>query len=401
MLLAGIPAHRLPREALQSGRGADPGSTACTSRADGGSATTSSSQLCWAEHEAVLLAMGAGRGVELPLAGRARACSTPSTTCPLCPSSSAGQASGERVVVIGGGNSAVDASRCALRGGAEKVVIVSLEDREHMPAIPEEIDRSRARGRRDPRGVEDHRPHRGGRASRSREPAVTRDARGCRPSRSGRLRGDPRYAGDCPADLLIVAIGQRLDDSVLGGLGIGLECEDEPRARRRRDAPHLAPTRVRGGGPHHARPHRHRRHRRRTSGRLGHRPGACAGASSPIAGCPPPIPPRSLPRNENKRWRSVQENRRRPARAGSRHAHGLLRRGRRHLRRGERTRGGGPLPVLRHVRKLPLCLDLFGCPAFLLDGDLVEIDPDLCVGCDVCAQFCPNGALAAASARPR
>ena len=39
------------------------------------------------------------------------------------------------------------------------------------------------------------------------------------------------------------------------------------------------------------------------------------------------------------------------------------------------------------------CLDLFGCPAFLAQGDKAAIDPDLCTGCGVCAQFCPNGAI--------
>jgi Pyruvate/2-oxoacid:ferredoxin oxidoreductase delta subunit len=42
------------------------------------------------------------------------------------------------------------------------------------------------------------------------------------------------------------------------------------------------------------------------------------------------------------------------------------------------------------------CLDLFGCPAFYLEGGLVHIDPDLCRGCGVCADFCPNRAI-----RPR
>ncbi len=39
------------------------------------------------------------------------------------------------------------------------------------------------------------------------------------------------------------------------------------------------------------------------------------------------------------------------------------------------------------------CLDLFGCPAFYVDGGNVEIDAGLCVACGVCAQFCPNGAI--------
>ena len=39
------------------------------------------------------------------------------------------------------------------------------------------------------------------------------------------------------------------------------------------------------------------------------------------------------------------------------------------------------------------CLNDFACPAFHLDGDQVKIDPDVCVGCSVCAQICPENAI--------
>ncbi len=44
-----------------------------------------------------------------------------------------------RVVVIGGGNVAVDVARTALRLGAKSVEMVSLEQRDEMPAYPEEV----------------------------------------------------------------------------------------------------------------------------------------------------------------------------------------------------------------------------------------------------------------------
>jgi len=46
---------------------------------------------------------------------------------------------GERVIVIGGGNTAIDAARCARRAGAE-VTILYRRSREEMPAIAHEID---------------------------------------------------------------------------------------------------------------------------------------------------------------------------------------------------------------------------------------------------------------------
>jgi indolepyruvate ferredoxin oxidoreductase alpha subunit len=39
------------------------------------------------------------------------------------------------------------------------------------------------------------------------------------------------------------------------------------------------------------------------------------------------------------------------------------------------------------------CLTDFACPAFFTEGDQVKIDPDVCVGCAVCAQICPENAI--------
>ncbi|MBA4368830.1 MAG: pyridine nucleotide-disulfide oxidoreductase [Desulfobacterium sp.] len=49
------------------------------------------------------------------------------------------QSPGNKVLVIGGGNVAVDVAISALRIGAKEVTMVCLEDRESMPAFPEEI----------------------------------------------------------------------------------------------------------------------------------------------------------------------------------------------------------------------------------------------------------------------
>lgn len=46
---------------------------------------------------------------------------------------------GRRVVVVGGGNSAMDSARCALRLGAEEVTIMYRRSREEMPARLEEV----------------------------------------------------------------------------------------------------------------------------------------------------------------------------------------------------------------------------------------------------------------------
>ncbi len=53
---------------------------------------------------------------------------------------------GSRVLVVGGGNSAMDAARTALRLGAEKVTVVYRRAREQMPANPWEVDEAEEEG---------------------------------------------------------------------------------------------------------------------------------------------------------------------------------------------------------------------------------------------------------------
>ena len=53
---------------------------------------------------------------------------------------------GKKVVIIGGGNAAVDASRTALRLGAEEVTLLYRRTREQMPAYEEEIEEAENEG---------------------------------------------------------------------------------------------------------------------------------------------------------------------------------------------------------------------------------------------------------------
>ena len=53
---------------------------------------------------------------------------------------------GKRVAVVGGGNVAMDAARCALRLGAEKVMIVYRRSRAEMPARAEEVHHAEEEG---------------------------------------------------------------------------------------------------------------------------------------------------------------------------------------------------------------------------------------------------------------
>jgi len=53
---------------------------------------------------------------------------------------------GEKVVVVGGGNSAIDAARTSLRLGAKDVTILYRRSRNEMPALPHEIEAAKDEG---------------------------------------------------------------------------------------------------------------------------------------------------------------------------------------------------------------------------------------------------------------
>jgi indolepyruvate ferredoxin oxidoreductase alpha subunit len=39
------------------------------------------------------------------------------------------------------------------------------------------------------------------------------------------------------------------------------------------------------------------------------------------------------------------------------------------------------------------CINKLACPAMYLEGDAVRINKNLCIGCSVCAQVCPENAI--------
>ena len=54
---------------------------------------------------------------------------------------------------------------------------------------------------------------------------------------------------------------------------------------------------------------------------------------------------------------------------------------------------GKPFEVTGKCKNLRNCLNEIACPAFYTLNDQVKIDPDLCTGCAVCAQICPENAI--------
>jgi formate dehydrogenase major subunit len=121
---------------------------------------------------------------------------------------------GQKVAVVGGGNTAIDAARTALRLGAGEVTIVYRRSRDEMPASDEEIEQAEQEGVRihflaAPVKLT---------AENGRVASVecTRMALG-EPDSSGRRRPEPIDGSEfiMDVDTVIVAIGQTFDTSTL------------------------------------------------------------------------------------------------------------------------------------------------------------------------------------------
>jgi len=146
MLALGVPEYRLPREvvAAEVARVLAGGVELRPGQRCGRDFTVDS--LLGSGYRAVLLAVGLQQPRLLPLPGA----ELPGVIggLDLLRRRALGDAVavGRRVVVIGGGDVAVDAARTALRLGAERVVIACIEGRETLPSQPDEIAAALAEG---------------------------------------------------------------------------------------------------------------------------------------------------------------------------------------------------------------------------------------------------------------
>ncbi len=126
---------------------------------------------------------------------------------------------GEKVAVIGGGNTAIDAARCALRLGARQVTIYYRRTEKEMPAFPQEIAEAREEGIEfeflvAPLAFE-------GRDGRLVGLRCQRMRLG-RPDRSGRPEPIPLSGSEftVPAETAILALGQMPDEEFIQGLSL-------------------------------------------------------------------------------------------------------------------------------------------------------------------------------------
>jgi NADH-quinone oxidoreductase subunit F len=146
MLLQAIPAYRLPRHILEreirmiQKMGVD---IKCNTRL-GKDITVQG--LRDQGYEAIFLGVGAPKGAKMDIPGEDAKGVTEAIDF-LRDYNLTGKAkAGKHVAVIGGGNSAIDAARCALRLGAESVTVLYRRTRNEMPAYHEEVEEAEREG---------------------------------------------------------------------------------------------------------------------------------------------------------------------------------------------------------------------------------------------------------------
>ncbi len=146
MLVQAIPAYRLPREILareirmieQLGVNIETGKKL--------GEDFSLNDLKDQGYDSVYVATGASAGLTLGLKGEDSEGVTEALSFLREYNIRGSVPVGKKVVVIGGGNAAVDASRTALRLGAEEVTLIYRRTREQMPAYEEEIEEAENEG---------------------------------------------------------------------------------------------------------------------------------------------------------------------------------------------------------------------------------------------------------------
>jgi len=144
MMQFGIPAYRLPREDLRReiARIEAMGVTIVT----GHRITDIMAEKADGRFDAVYLAIGAGVGKHVDIPARDATRVLDAVSLLHAAQTDGAPRLGRRVVVYGGGNTAMDAARTAKRLGADEALIVYRRDRAHMPARAFEADEAQEEG---------------------------------------------------------------------------------------------------------------------------------------------------------------------------------------------------------------------------------------------------------------
>jgi len=293
---------------------------------------------------------------------------------------------GKRVVVIGGGNSALDAARTAKRMGADSVVIAYRRTRDEMPGLVTEITAAENEGIGILTQIQPVRLVPGGVACVLTERGEL-DA-------SGRRRPVPIAGSEqiLEADQILAAIGQRPAASLVAAEDLDLTRHEDGSLAVDTETLQTSDARVFAGGDVVP------------GGRTvteaiaaGQRAAwgidrLLRGAETADRRAPPPLTDPGV-RSTRVGVGRAQEPRHHPPELSADERgtsfDEVVGSFDETAARAEAAR----CMVCGTCGNCRACVDLFGCPAFFVTDGTIHIDPQLCMGCGVCADFCPNGAI--------
>lgn len=147
MMVVGIPSFRLPREIIRHEIDAIANLGVEIRTGEKIAGEDALDKLFAAGFDAIFIAVGAHKGKKLEIPGEEKYAGILDAITFL-QNVNLGQTKkpGNRVAVIGGGNSAIDAARSAIRLGCEQVTILYRRSREEMPASDAEIEDAELEG---------------------------------------------------------------------------------------------------------------------------------------------------------------------------------------------------------------------------------------------------------------
>lgn len=289
----------------------------------------------------------------------------------------------ERVIVVGGGNSAIDTSRTALRRGATEVTVICLESRDEMPAISTEIEAAEEEG---VRILHNHRVTRLVPEGISAEEVASRVPGSKNPADYEPV-GEPELF--LAAELLISAIGQRRGTPFFPD-------DTTPTNGTLKVTPETGQTshpKIFAAGDMTS-----------TAGHVTDAIGAgiraawgldryLRGETTADRRMPPPRVSPEPPVGRSGVSRGHTEARRAPVELAAAERIHDFSEVVSALSESEARAEAARCMICGLCGNCNACLDLFGCPAFYVEDSLINIDPNLCTACGVCAQFCPNDAI--------
>ncbi len=216
MLRYGIPDYRLP-PAVLDGAIADMLSLGAVLKTGMRLGKDVTLERVRAENDAVIIAIGAWKGRTLRIPGEDHPAVL--SGIDFLQDVNAGEPVkvGRRVAIVGGGNTALDAARCSLRHGAEKVTMYYRRTREEMPASDAEIEEAIEEGIEiqylaAPVSIQAE--------GKSLKALTLLRMELGEPDASGRRRPVPVEGSEfnVPVDTIISAVGQFSDTKLLSGL---------------------------------------------------------------------------------------------------------------------------------------------------------------------------------------